>query len=115
MLLGDKLAGSWVLVRTRGSRQWLLIKHRDPYASEEDLTITRPLSAVSGRTMAEIARAADASPRQLQQAVAADPAPALPPRRGRPGRHPSRHRARPGALPHVRERPESRNPAPPVG
>jgi len=74
VLLGDKLAGSWVLVRTRGDRQWLLIKHRDQYASEEDLTITRPLSAVSGRTMAEIAQAAGASPRQLQQAAAADPA-----------------------------------------
>ncbi len=73
VLLGDKLAGSWVLVRTRGGRQWLLIKHRDQYASSEDLTISRPLSAVSGRTMAEIARAAGASPRQLQQAAAADP------------------------------------------
>jgi bifunctional non-homologous end joining protein LigD len=73
VLLGEKLAGSWVLVRTRGGRQWLLIKHRDQYASEEDLTITRPLSAVSGRTMAEIGQATGASPRQLQQAAAADP------------------------------------------
>lgn len=72
VLLGEKLAGSWVLVRTRGT-QWLLIKHRDEYASPEDLTSTKPLSVVSGRTMAEIARAADASPRQLQQATAADP------------------------------------------
>jgi len=73
VLLGEKLAGSWVLVRTRGSRQWLLIKHRDQYASEEDLTITRPLSVVSGRTMADIARAAGASPRQLEKAAAEDP------------------------------------------
>jgi len=77
VLLGDKLAGSWVLVRTRGGRQWLLIKHRDPYASEDDLTITRPLSAVSGRTMAAIAHAAGASPRQLEHAAAADPAPSV--------------------------------------
>jgi bifunctional non-homologous end joining protein LigD len=114
VLLGEKLAGSWVLVRTRGSRQWLLIKHRDSYASEEDLTITRPLSAVSGRTMTEIAQAAGASPRQLQQAVAADPAPAPPaaaavPRARRPsptaaGRAASRPRA-----------PRPRNPAPPIG
>jgi bifunctional non-homologous end joining protein LigD len=73
VLLGEKLAGSWVLVRTRGSRQWLLIKHRDQYASEEDLTITRPLSVVSGRTMADIARAAGASPRQFEKAAAEDP------------------------------------------
>jgi bifunctional non-homologous end joining protein LigD len=74
VLLGQKLAGSWVLVRTRRERQWLLIKHRDEYASDDDLTMTKPLSAVSGRTMAEIARAAGASPRQLEQAMQADPA-----------------------------------------
>jgi bifunctional non-homologous end joining protein LigD len=77
VLLGEKLAGSWVLVRTRGTRQWLLIKHRDRYASDDDVTITKPLSVVSGRTMAEIAQAAGASPRQLEQAASADPS--LPP------------------------------------
>jgi bifunctional non-homologous end joining protein LigD len=73
VLLGKKLAGSWVLVRTR-SGQWLFIKHRDECASTEDLTLTKPRSVASGRTMAEIARAAGASPRQLQQAAATDPA-----------------------------------------
>jgi bifunctional non-homologous end joining protein LigD len=73
VLLGDKLAGSWVLVRTRGPRQWLLIKHRDEYATSEDVAATRPLSVVSGRTMAEIAVAAGATPRQFAQAAAADP------------------------------------------
>jgi bifunctional non-homologous end joining protein LigD len=73
VMLGEKLAGSWVLVRTRGTRQWLLIKHKDEYASGEDLTVSRPLSIVSGRSMAEIGRAAGASPRQLQQATGADP------------------------------------------
>lgn len=72
VLLGERLAGSWVLVRTRSTRQWLLIKHRDEYASTEDITFTKPLSVVSGRTMAEIAQAAGASPRQLQQAAAVD-------------------------------------------
>jgi bifunctional non-homologous end joining protein LigD len=72
-LHGKKLRGSWVLVQTRGSRQWLLIKHRDAAASSEDLTISRPLSVVSRRTMAGIARAAGATPRQLEQAAGADP------------------------------------------
>ena len=72
-LNGKKLRGSWVLVRTRGPRQWLLIKHRDDAASSEDLTVTRPLSVVSRRTMAGIAKAARATPRQLEQATAADP------------------------------------------
>jgi bifunctional non-homologous end joining protein LigD len=71
-LHGRKLKGSWVLVRTR-NRQWLLIKHRDQFASTEDVTQTRPLSVVSRRTMAGIARAAGATPRQLAQALAADP------------------------------------------
>ena len=79
VLLGEKLLGSWVLVRTRGGRQWLLIKHRDDYAAQEDLTVAKPRSVVSGRSMAEIASAAGASPRQLQQAAAADPADAPPP------------------------------------
>jgi bifunctional non-homologous end joining protein LigD len=71
-LHGRKLNGSWVLVRTR-NRQWLLIKHRDRFASAEDVTVTRPLSVVSRRTMAGIARAAGATPRQLELAAAADP------------------------------------------
>jgi bifunctional non-homologous end joining protein LigD len=102
VLLGDKLAGSWVLVRTRGARQWLLIKHRDDYASGEDITATKPLSAVSGRTMAEIAVAAGATPRQFAQAAAADPpgvsraAAASPATRTRRAPSPTRGR-RPGA------------------
>ena len=72
-LHGKKLKGSWVLVRMR-DRQWLLIKHRDQHASSTvDLTITRPKSVVSRRTMAGIARAAGATPRQLEQAAGADP------------------------------------------
>ena len=71
-LHGRKLNGSWVLVRTR-NRQWLLIKHRDRFASAEDVTVTRPLSVVSRRTMAGIARAAGATPRQLELAAGADP------------------------------------------
>ena len=71
-LHGRKLRGSWVLVRTR-NRQWLLIKHRDRFASADDLTVSKPLSVVSRRTMAGIARAARATPRQLTSALAADP------------------------------------------
>jgi len=78
VLLGEKLAGSWVLVRTRAGRQWLLIKLQDEYVSQQDLTIAKPLSVVSGRNMAEIARAAGATFRQLQQAAGADP-PSPPP------------------------------------
>ena len=53
-LKGKKLQGSWVLVRTR-DRNWLLIKHRDQYASEYELTETSPTSVLTRRTLAEIA------------------------------------------------------------
>ncbi len=60
-LNGKKLKGSWVLVRTRGFKKsprpsWLLIKHRDAYATDHDITIEEPRSALSRRTLAEIAR-----------------------------------------------------------
>ncbi|HEY2987484.1 MAG TPA: DNA polymerase ligase N-terminal domain-containing protein [Candidatus Binatia bacterium] len=70
-LYGKKLRGSWVLVRTR-NRQWLLIKHRDRYASTEDVTAAKNRSVVSRRSLASIARAARASARQLTQAKEAD-------------------------------------------
>ena len=59
-LQGEKLKGSWVLVRTKGwgsskKPSWLLIKHRDAFASDEDVAETRPRSVVSNRLLTEIA------------------------------------------------------------
>jgi bifunctional non-homologous end joining protein LigD len=53
-LNGKKLQGSWVLVHTR-DRQWLLIKHRDYYTTDEDVTELAPASILTRRTLAEIA------------------------------------------------------------
>jgi bifunctional non-homologous end joining protein LigD len=60
-LRGKKLRGSWILVRTRGygrdaGKSWLLIKHRDQYASKEDITVAQPRSALTGRLLVDIAR-----------------------------------------------------------
>jgi bifunctional non-homologous end joining protein LigD len=60
ILHGKKLRGSWVLVRTRGfggraDKSWLLIKHRDRFASEKDITAEKPRSAVSNRLLEQIA------------------------------------------------------------
>jgi bifunctional non-homologous end joining protein LigD len=60
-LLGKKLRGSWVLVRTRGfgskpDKSWLLIKHRDKYASKSDVTAEEPRSVLSRRLLADVAR-----------------------------------------------------------
>jgi bifunctional non-homologous end joining protein LigD len=50
-----------VLVRTRrnggnAANSWLLIKHRDKYASEEDITVAQPRSALTRRLLVDIAR-----------------------------------------------------------
>jgi bifunctional non-homologous end joining protein LigD len=57
---GYKLKGSWVLVRTGGrypgggDRSWLLIKHKDEWAGEVDITEFAPNSVKSGGDFAEI-------------------------------------------------------------
>jgi bifunctional non-homologous end joining protein LigD len=58
-LHGRKLKGSWVLVRTRGygrspDKSWLLIKHRDGFASTRDVT-EDARSVLSKRLLVDIA------------------------------------------------------------
>ena len=68
---GDKLHGSWVLVRMRhdrnggGRTNWLLIKHRDEFAKEgEDNNILdEDRSVASGRSMEEIAEGKGRAPK----------------------------------------------------
>jgi bifunctional non-homologous end joining protein LigD len=62
-LNGKKLKGSWVLVRTKGyggskKESWLWIKHRDRYASTEDVLEKKPRSVLSNRLLDEIAAGA---------------------------------------------------------
>ena len=60
---GARLHGSFALVRMKFSRdgsssskpQWLLIKHRDKFATDEDVVAENMTSVDSGRTMEEIA------------------------------------------------------------
>ena len=66
-LFGEKLTGSWALVRMRGragddGKNWLLIKHRDDSArpnAKSDILTRKPRSILSGRKLEEIARDAD--------------------------------------------------------
>ena len=60
-LHGEKLKGSWVLVRTKsgyppssGRPAWLLIKHRDEFASTQDVEVAKPRSASTNRTLTVI-------------------------------------------------------------
>ena len=52
-LRGDKLKGSFALVRTKEAKQWLLIKHRDRFVSTVDVT-ARNRSVLSGIAVAEM-------------------------------------------------------------
>ena len=76
-LFGKKLRGSWVLVRTRGwggstdGKSWLLIKHRDEYASTVDIVTEQPRSVVTRRLLAGIARDGGGD---VEKAATGDPA-----------------------------------------
>ncbi|TDR85315.1 DNA ligase D [Enterovirga rhinocerotis] len=66
---GERMHGSWVLVRTRrdqrGRASWILIKHRDEGATDAaDPPSDEDRSVASGRTMSEIAagKSADVTP-----------------------------------------------------
>jgi len=57
VLYGEKLKGEWALVRTKQSENsWLLIKHKDEYASTHDVT-NKSKSVVSGKTLLQLDKA----------------------------------------------------------
>lgn len=62
-LHGKKLKGEFALVRTRGlsENSWLLIKHRDKFASEKDI-LEKDKSVISGKTIERMAKGKKANP-----------------------------------------------------
>jgi bifunctional non-homologous end joining protein LigD len=76
VLEGERLHGSWVLVRMKWDRtggkrtNWLLIKHRDEAAHEgdDDKLLADPKSVASGRTLKEIALGTGRAPRPFMTA-----------------------------------------------
>ncbi len=75
-LHGEKLHGSWVLVRMRHDRNggkrtnWLLIKHRDDFAREgsANKVLDADQSVASGRSMAQIAQGRGKAPKPFMTA-----------------------------------------------
>lgn len=53
-LYGNKLKGLFKLIRTKKENQWLLIKGHDKFVSEDDLTLIRPESILSGKSNSDI-------------------------------------------------------------
>jgi bifunctional non-homologous end joining protein LigD len=70
---GERLKGSWVLVRMRGDKfpgkrnSWLLIKQRDKFAREDDggALLQEDRSVASGRSMAQIASGKGRAPKSF--------------------------------------------------
>lgn len=93
---GQKLRGSWVLIRTgrrpgQSKTSWILLKHRDQWTSNQDITELAPRSVVSDRLLVEIARdeggdlrkAADGDPPAALKEILANPKLLAPPKSGR--------------------------------
>jgi bifunctional non-homologous end joining protein LigD len=78
VLAGERLKGSWVLVRIRNNRgrdtrtNWLLIKHKDEYAVPGGTPelIAEDRSVASGRSMEQIAAGVGKAPRPFMLAKA---------------------------------------------
>ena len=76
-LRGGKLKGSFALVRTTTSEQWLLIKHRDQFAGKQDVTLL-DRSVLSGVSLDDLG-AGEPPPRlDAARLVANGPAEAMP-------------------------------------
>ena len=61
-LVGQKLQGRFRMIKTHYGKQknsWLLMKGRDDHASPDDILVTQPNSARTGRSLEEIAAEAD--------------------------------------------------------
>ena len=78
-LEGDRLHGSWVLVRIKGwsakRNNWLLIKHRDDHAVEcgAEAMLEGDQSVASGRALAEIAAGEGQAPTPFMVKTTARP------------------------------------------
>ena len=55
VLRGEKLKGSFALVRSSDPKNWFLIKHRDPFATQRDMTELNR-SVISGMTVEDLKR-----------------------------------------------------------
>ena len=54
-LRGEKLKGSFALVRTSSDKQWLLLKHKDRFVTPGSDVLARSRSVLSGRSLDELA------------------------------------------------------------
>ena len=75
LLRGEKLKGSFTLVKTRTGNQWLLIKHRDRFAQANDV-LAQPASVLSGLNLDQLTPAS--TPVRLEAELLAPAGPVEP-------------------------------------
>jgi bifunctional non-homologous end joining protein LigD len=104
-LYGEKLHGSWVLVRMKGDKfggkraNWLLIKHDDAYAhpGDHDAVLQGAKSVASGRNMDQIAEGRGRGPKPFVTLAERAPANAVWQSRPREAAHSMRPERKPRA------------------
>jgi bifunctional non-homologous end joining protein LigD len=77
LLCGEKLKGSFTLVKTRTGNQWLLIKHQDRFAQANDV-LARHASVLSGLSLDELTSGTAPARLPAQRLAPAGPAETLP-------------------------------------
>jgi bifunctional non-homologous end joining protein LigD len=76
-LRGEKLKGSFALVRTATAAQWLLIKHKDAFASETDILL-QDRSVLSGVSLEDLSTGASPPRWDAARLVPSGPKEAMP-------------------------------------
>jgi len=76
-LRGEKLKGSFALVRTGTENQWLLIKHKDRFAGSDDL-LARSRSVLSGIPVEDVTETNTAARREAAKLVPTGPLEVMP-------------------------------------
>jgi bifunctional non-homologous end joining protein LigD len=108
LLAGERLRGSWVLVRMRrgdDGRQWLLIKHRDEAASSDvDVVAEHDTSVAPGRTMEEIASGTNRVRRSDREAASLPTARKKTTKQAATKKVAAKRRAKPATEPSARKR-----------
>jgi bifunctional non-homologous end joining protein LigD len=77
ILCGEKLKGSFALVKTKTGNQWLLIKHRDRFARPNDI-LANKTSVLSGMSLDDISPLKTPARRAAGQLAPSGPAEKLP-------------------------------------
>jgi len=77
LLCGEKLKGSFALVKTRTGNQWLLIKHRDRFAQPNDI-LAHKASVLSGLSLDDISPLKEPARRAAAQLAPTGPEEKLP-------------------------------------